>query len=403
MEKKDKSHYIYNEITELYGDNFIKYLPNILNHIANFMNKAMDVLSTKNVGLHLIYTATMENDLYDTCFVEKAEIMRIIHSSYNIKHDIPDATNPIYNFLMILSCFYRQHEKEIMSKYKLKTSPADYVLLYLGLRIYSICQRQIFIHEPREDVMDYTIEHLTGKFHIVQFDNVFSLMENEVYTNNNTLEADLSYIEDKDIHEWVSKLIHRLKDKLKKVYREFKKNYDAQKNYTNDAMVATNKEDGKKFYTETASASNDIVLTVNKYVNAFIGESVVRDDIIKLVIKRGQKINAVKLKAIIEELAHDKESTDKITAIVKNIVSYWIVSCVRDTESLHSIDFIKSAISVYGMSNTKNEYILNVKQILTDVIVKYGSSLMDVSKTSTVNAFKQDIYLYIIFYMATVK
>ena len=167
MEKKDKLHYIYDEIVELYGDNFIKFLPNILNHIANYMNKAMDVLSTKNVGLHLIYTTSIENDLYDCCMVEKAEIIRIIQSCFNIKH-VPNATMPIYNFLMILSCFYRNNEAEIMKKYKLKTSPADYVLLYLGLRIYSICQRQIFIHEPREDVMDYTIEHLTGKFHIVQ-------------------------------------------------------------------------------------------------------------------------------------------------------------------------------------------------------------------------------------------
>ena len=100
---------------------------------------------------------------------------------------------------------------------------------------------------------------------------------------------------------------------------------------------------------------------------------------------------------------HDKESTDKVALIIKNIVSYWIVSCNKPVESFHSMEFIKSAISIYGMSNTKNDYILDVKKILSDVIIKYGSSLMDVSKTSTVNAFKQDIYLYIVFYMATIK
>ena len=144
-------------------------------------------------------------------------------------------------------------------------------------------------------------------------------------------------------------------------------------------------------------------MITNKYLNAFIGEPVVREDIIKLVIKRGQKINSVKLTSIINELMHDKESTDKIALIIKNIVSYWIVSCNKPVESFHSMEFIKSAISIYGMSNTKNDYILDVKKILTDVIIKYGSSLMDVSKTSTVNAFKQDIYLYIVFYMATIK
>ena len=71
---------------------------------------------------------------------------------------------------MILSCFYRNHEAEIMKKYKLKTSPADYVLLYLGLRIYSICQRQIFHYEPNPEIMDYTLEHLSGKYYVTKFD-----------------------------------------------------------------------------------------------------------------------------------------------------------------------------------------------------------------------------------------
>jgi len=402
MEKKDKLHYIYDEITELYGDNFIKFLPNVLNHIANYMNKAMDVLSTKNVGLHLIYTSSIENDLYDCCMVEKAEIIRIIQSCFNIKH-VPNATMPIYNFLMILSCFYRNNEAEIMKKYKLKTSPADYVLLYLGLRIYSICQRQIFHYEPNPEIMDYTLEHLSGKYYVTKFDSAFAIIQYLVETNNETLNADLSYIKDADIHEWVSKIISRYKSLLKYVYGEFDKNREAKKKYTNDAIVAKNTEDGNTFYTEITSASNDITLITNKYLNAFIGEPVVREDIIKLVIKRGQKINSVKLTSIINELMHDKESTDKIALIIKNIVSYWIVSCNKPVESFHSMEFIKSAISIYGMSNTKNDYILDVKKILTDVIIKYGSSLMDVSKTSTVNAFKQDIYLYIVFYMATIK
>lgn len=402
MENKDNLHYIYDEIVGLYGNNFIKYLPNILTHIANYLNKAMDVLCTKNVGLHLIYTSSMENDLYDTCSVEKSEIMRIIKSSYNIKQTIQDATNPIYNFLMILSCFYKQHEAEIMKKYKLKTSPAEFVLIYLGLRIYSISQRQIFHHEPNERVMDYTIDHLSGKFDILKYDNVYALIEDYVKTNNSALEADLSYIEDKDIHEWVSKLIHRYKNICKNVYREFIKNYNSQNIYTNDAITAKN-EEGKTFYTQTSSASNDVLLVTTKYANALMGESVVREDIIKLAIKRGATVNPVKLTSLVNEIIHDKETTERLTNIVKNIISFWIVSCGKSAENIHSLEFIKSAVLIYAMSNTKNEYILDVKKILTEAIQKYGASLIDVTKGTTVNAYKQDVYLYIVFYMATVK
>lgn len=401
-EKKD-IHYIYDHIVELYGENFIKYLPNILNHVANYMNKAMDVLSTRNVGIHLIYTSSIENDLYDCCLVEKSEIIRIINSCTNIKLNIQDAVTPIYNFLMVLSCFYRQHEKELMQKYKFKSSPADIIIIYLGLRIYSISQRQIFHHEPKEDIMDYTLEHLTGKYDILKYDNAFCWLEDYVKTNNSALEADLTYIEDYNIYEWVSKLIKRIKSVLINIYREFDKNHKANRSYQNDAMVATNKEDGKKFYTEMASASNDVALLTTKYVNGFIGEPVVREDIIKLVIKRGQKINSVKLTSIINEMIHNKKSIDKITTMVKDLLSYWVISCRNSVESIHSMNFIKSAISVYSMSNTKNDYILDVKRILTDIVVEYGSSLLDVSKTSTVNAFKQDIYLYIVFYMVTIK
>ena len=59
--------YIYDTIEEKYYKEFIDNFPKIINHIATYINKSSAVLQTRNVGLHLNYTASIENDFFECC------------------------------------------------------------------------------------------------------------------------------------------------------------------------------------------------------------------------------------------------------------------------------------------------------------------------------------------------
>ena len=65
------------------------------------------------------------------------------------------------------------------------------------------------------------------------------------------------------------------------------------------------------------------------------------------------------------------------------------------------INFIKKLTAAYSISNTYDIFISDLKKRLNDIIVKYGSDYIDTEKRSTLNSFKQAVYLYLVFYISS--
>ena len=96
MSETKDLHYIYNNITEKYGEAFIKNFPKIANHISQYINNNTDVLQTKNVGKHLYYTKAIENDFFDCAGVDKNEIVKIVSSAPSIPYKYNDEALTVF-------------------------------------------------------------------------------------------------------------------------------------------------------------------------------------------------------------------------------------------------------------------------------------------------------------------
>lgn len=395
-------HFIMDSIVDSYSEAFIKNFPKIVQHIAIYIDKASNVLQTLNVGERLLYTQSIENSLYDAAGVDKSDIITIVNTSTNLDKKIQNQVNPLYNFLMVLSCFYEQKKDEIKKLYKFKGDPALYVRFYLVLRIYSISQKQIFKYTPRADIMEYTINHLSNRYDLPKFDNIYSWLWDYMVTNNKSLDADLNYIADGDIYQWNSKMINRIKSVLKYIYRAFDENYRKNKSIVEENIQATNKEDGNDYYVITTSISNQIEIFSKNVQQQFIQDREIRDNLIAIACKNNH-CSPSKLKYILTEMKSDQNDNQLLLDIIMNLISFWVISGKQKVENIHSMAFIKRCIGAYSISNTYDPFIKSLKNNLSTVVERYGQKYVDIDKKTTVNVFKQSLFLYMVFYISSIQ
>lgn len=403
MSKKNLC-YMYDTIEEKYYKSFIENFPKIMNHIASFINKSSEVLQSRNVGLHLYHTASLENDFYECCGIERADVINILNTSPNLSKEYNDQMNPFYNLVMLLSCFYEKHNAEIVKLYGNKVSGFKIVRLYLTLKLYSMAQRYIFKYEPKKEIMEYLLENLNNRFEIMKVKNVYTILVRYTETNNESLNIDFTKIEDNEIYPYVSRMINRLRSFLKKIYREFDKCYKEKKYIKTEDLEATNSEDGKKFETVATNVSNTIEVFSKKILQSFIQDIDVKDNLIVIACKRtgNGRCSVEKSKQIIKAIKQSKDNT-LLFGIIKDIVSYWIISLKKDTNTTHSMEFIKKCSAAYSISNTYDIFISDIKNKLTEIIAKYGSDYVDTEKRSTLNVFKQVVFLYLVFYISSLN
>ena len=394
------SHFLYESMEEQFGEKFIKNFPKLANHISDFINKRTDVLSTKNVGARLFYTKAIENEFFEALDIERDRVITIIKNC-KVLVGYNDEVEPIYNVLMILSCFYEVHQAEMEKLYGTRICAYKFVRLYLGLRIYSICQRQIFKYVPKEDIMEYVISHLNNRYDIAKLKNIYVLIEDYVESNNKSLEIDFKNIRDNDVYQWVSKMIRRFKSMLTYIYAEFDKaRIEGKKTVTED-IENTNGE-GKKYLTDTTSVSNTIENVVKKVIMNFIQDSEVRRELVRIACRKCNKVSEVKASLILNNIRKSSDG-ELMSIIIKDIVSYWIISLQQDVRTVHSIDFIKRCSSAYAISNTYDVFISDLKEKLNVLVTKYSSDYIDTEKRSTLNSFKQVVFLYMVFYISSLK
>ena len=399
MEEKDL-HYIYNTMVEKYASNFINNFAKVANHISNFINKSSDVLQTKNVGKHLYYTKTIENDFFACVGIEREEIVNIISSAPSIPYKYNDEKEPIYNILMIMSCFYEVHRKEMEKMYGTRIDAAHFLLMYLGLRIYSICQRQIFHYDTKDEVMEYTVAHLNNKFIITKVENIYKFIEYHVDTNNSSLDIDFKNIYDTQIYAFNSKLIGRIKKALKEIFRVWDV-YNKEKRTIITEQIQLTGDEGKTYLTIPTSVSNTIDIHSKKILQNFLQDNIKRN-LVEIACKRCGGISVEKTLIVLNSIRNSKDN-ELLISIIKDILSYWIISLKQSIESIHSVQFIKRLASAYSISNTYDIFIVDLKQKLNEILVKYSGDYIDTEKRSTLNSFKQACYLYLVFYISSLE
>ena len=398
----DKS-YIFNKMIERYGETWLKTFPQVVMMVSKYINDRQDILSTRNYGKHIIFTEADKNRFYQAAGIDdEKEVIQIINDSPNIDHKIPDQVNPIYNVLYVMFCFYHQNHNLLIKQVKNKNiNPSELLQFFLGLRVWSICQRQIFPHEPRQLVVDYTLEHLTMKYVLIKYNNLYDFILGFVKLNfkdTDKISFNLDKPVDVNIYQYINKLIGRFKSLLKNLFRATQVNGSQNNVNLEEDIQASNKETGKSFFVVNSNVSNTIEIICNKIVTNFIQEPVIRMNLVKVACKKSQS-STEKVRIILTDIRTSKDN-ELLTRVIRDILSYWIVSLTKDSSSIHSVEFIKRCSIAYSISNTSDPFIIDLKDTLLTILNKYSSRYVTTASKTSVNGFKQSVFLYLVLYIS---
>lgn len=391
-----KKHFIYENLVEMYGEVWLERYPKILRCISNYIDSHSTVLQTKYMNHRLIYGKNDENAFWEATTVDKKEVTKIIKNCPNIPQVGGLISNPLYNTIMILSCFYETNNEELRKRSRMKDFEfGHYVRIYLGLRSYSEWQLRIFEYPFKDDIADYVLERLTNRHDIAKLNNIYEWIEARVSTNNANGKFDIKYISDVHIYDYIDYLHTRIKSSLKNIFREMKAAHAKGQRILIEDIQATN-QDGKDFYTITSSVSNTIEAVTKRILQAFIQDQNIRMNLLEIACKRASSSKS-KVERMLKAMRSSRDEK-LMRLIIVNIVSYWIVSKKRTPESIKSKDFFNSCASAYSISHTNNPFIISLKETLDKILSLYSDDYIKGSQ-STKNGYKQSVFTYILLYI----
>ena len=395
--------YMINNIIGLYGENLIENYSKILKHISKFINNGSETLQSRNPGLRLLYTNGTENDFYDACGIEKSELIKIIKASPNIpSHAISDQTDPLYNLCMCMICLYYKNQdyfKTIFDGQKFM-DPYRVINIYLTLRIYSKMQLHIFKFIPNEDTMEYVVNNLNNRFELASVPNLYTLLNRYADTNNNALNIDFNNIPDETIWFYVSKLKSRMRSFLAKILQQVMAAKEAGDSSKVQGLQSTDKE-GKDYYLTVDNISSSIEIISKKILNKFVQDRELKKSLLNIACKKTQ-IGLDSARIMIENI-RDSKDEKLLIALINDIISYWIVSQKQTAQNIHSKYFIISCSKAYAISNTKDDFVLDLKNNLQEILNKYSEIYSKTSRKATLSSFKQCVFLYLVMYISTIQ
>lgn len=382
---------IYDKILKEYQDKLVSQYNNVYSFITDFISRNGEALGSKNPAKYIFWGKNDEADFFATIDADPKKIKSFItESSYIEKNWI--ISNDPKNFLMDTMVFFYYTLKDNYKK--MNYPPHNLTNLLFTLRFYSSLQQRQFKYEVDEQVMTYTIDNLTRKFNLTKFNSMFELL---IYYADSTLmsyEADGKMLihTDKNLDDYMKKLNTRLSSFIINVARKYYANHQDSKR-TVDEGQTIEFDEGKSVMRVQSSVSSDVTLVTKKVLQQFRA-NLTNTNYLKIACK-ATDASFVELYGVLEEL---RQSQDKgIEELLTAMLSFYLVTSKCGVDTIKSAQFLKKMVTAYTVSNTNNDYIVKMKEILDGLMKRYSELYLQTNRAATQSNMRAAIYRYFVY------
>lgn len=383
---------IYDNVTRIYGDSFIENCEKFIMFCNTWANRNSTILGQKNLGKKVTFYDTDEADLMNTFDIDKKIITNIVNKSLHIDKKWLVSCKPLNVVQYILIFFYYDNRDKFKT---LSINPYELANFMLAARFFSTIQRRQFKYEPDENTMQYTLDNLSNKFIITKLNTIYEIIEYIARTNMESFVKDKENVNnraDNILDNYMRKLNTRISSSLVNISREFYKNHEEQKKiYTESSFIEF--EDGKKDINAQTNISNNIATVYNRIVSNWNVDSAVNVEILRTCCNK-TKTSYSTMYRVIEKISQEKD--EYVNKIFKSIINYYLVTVLARPDQFKSFHFFNTLISAYRISNSKNEYIIAIKEDLNTLLNKYSKIYFETNRPTTKANFRFCLYLYII-------
>lgn len=356
-----------------------------VDEINNYINKYIDRNSEilyHNSPLYRIYFSdeSERKFIYDEFDITIADIKDVIAKIPQLKSGWKILNDPFNIFMTLIV-----REACIKKNQMLMNN----CLLYLSLSLYASLHYKYYRYPPNENIMEYTINNVSNKYLFKQYGNVLKAIIHTIMKNHETYENNLKSNKDDDILKYLMNLRIRLNNLMQNFWLEYRKNHDSKK-YLNHETESNDAEN----YHENDSLSLTIS-RISEHTSLKFFTSGVNLKLLYTSANMSQCDKNV-LRNALENIKENE--SDKVKEIMSLIVQIYLGES-NSVDSIISKKFAVQSISIYSKSNTKDERLLKIKELL-DYFLKHNCErYVKTERPATKSNYRKGLFIYFVMFI----
>ena len=370
----------------------IKSLPNVIRVIRPHITKLSSLMSTPGPEKRPVFTKIDEKKFIDSTGIPFRSVTNAISKCKLIKKTFITQTNEFF-ILSSLLIFFHYKNKTIYKKVEI----GKVLNLYMGLRIYKNAFSSFFPNYlPNPDVMAATIEGLdSNRYNLKKYKTIYNTIVYIADSHYENFEEILKDPIDDNIIYYIINLYNRIKLMMRTIANLYYENHEKGVKQGTDVLL-NETDDGETYLSEVENVSSLIVINSRKIYMSFISDNICNPKILRSVCKN-TKISLSKMTITINKMIRSRD--ELIETLIIKILTYFYMN---GGKQIKSTKFISMMYNVYSVSNTTNNTVLEIKEILDKLMRKYSKEYLQTNNVSSISNLKKTLFLYLIFYIVDI-
>jgi len=348
-------------------------------YIKSYVDKNSEVLF-ENSPIHRLYFK--DNDfkiVYDVTGLESKDIESLVKKNKLTESSWRLFNNPFNWAMMVVLSYY--HKKKMKKEFEAS-------LMYLTLSLYASLHFKYFKYVPNENIMRYTINNLSGKYYIKKYGILFKALFETAMNSHETYSKYLDEMSDRQLIEYIMNLRTRLNSFVQNVAKEYYKNSE-EGNYIN--FEADSSDEDNYFETDNISFLID-------RLSSTVMNDVLTNGINLKIANLSAEMCGVSRTAIRVALDNilEKEN-ERIKELIVLILQQYLVEEGNSADIIGTKYFINDCLKLYSKSNTVDENVLRIKEILDEWLTENSDKYIKTERVATKSSFRRAIFMYFVF------
>lgn len=374
----------------------------LFRYIAEYRDRNIEILSSPYMLNYMLFTDQDREIVYKVTDIDKDEITNkvadlkkfIRANAKNTKAfkeagSLPDFSN-VDPFRVILILMMR-HYIESRQEKKLKE-----ICSFMAYSMYYSVFYNFFRTPPRKETMVYTMNNMSNKFRLKQFQSVDQLLQYAVEKITIAYPERFKNCTDYDIIYLIGQTKTRIRGYVFNIHKEYLAN-DKAKNAVFDSSDVVGEE---KDIIERRSASGDVDKLAQVYTTEFFQKNINQEYVMIAAkmcnVPRNELLNALTI------LRDDKNRIDEVKLFYESLFYLYL----NDGKSLGTVNtsrFLASMEAIYKRGNSIDKNIITVKKLMDEWLRAGSEAYRATNRLATLNNFRKAIYEYFIFSVAMKK
>lgn len=376
----------------------------LFRYIAEYRDKNIEILSSPYMLKYMLFVEEDSRIIFKVTGIDEDEATAKVNElkrfiKQNAKNTkafkesgaLPDFSN-LVPFRVIL-LFIMKYYLDSKQQKKLKEACS-----YMAYSMYYSVFYNFFRTPPRKETMIYTMNNMSNKFKIKQFQSVDQLLEYAVENITTAYPTKFNEMTDYDIIYLISQAKTRIRGYIYNIKNEYLKN-DLEKNAIFQSSEIVGDEND---IIERRSSSGDVDKLAQMYTTDFFQRNINQQYVMisakSCNVPKNELLNALMI------LRDDDNKINDVNLFYSSLFYLYLNDDKGNSlASVNTSKFLASMEAVYKRGNSIDKNIITVKKLMDEWLQAGSEAYRATNRLATMNNFRKAIYTYFVFSVALRK